>query len=149
MKWSSIYDNKMTACMRTTNLVYIHGLKITSQLSKYKPNQNTGTKADGHSSTVSKQCKVIKVQAELWSFFLHWFIVYRLHFRYVQTRRTKNVSPWNRRHYLNINTRTYPPTISYLISSMQIRIISMFLVILISVWKLNYCTHIHNSKKSP
>ena len=45
----------MTACMRTTNLVYIHGLKITSQLSRYKPNQNTGTKGDGHPSSVSKQ----------------------------------------------------------------------------------------------
>ena len=39
----------MTACMRTTNLVYIHGLKITSQLSRYKPNQTTETKVDGPS----------------------------------------------------------------------------------------------------
>ena len=55
----------MTACTRTTNLVYIHGLKITPQLSRYKPNQNTGTKVDGHSRSVSKQSKVIKVQAEV------------------------------------------------------------------------------------
>ena len=37
--------------------------------------------------------------------FLHWFILYRLH---SQTRRTKNLSPWNRRHYLTIKSYHIP-----------------------------------------
>lgn len=47
----------------------MHGLKITSGLLMYKPNQNKWIGGDDHSSSVSKQCKVIKVQARVWSSF--------------------------------------------------------------------------------